>query len=341
MHALAGAMAHVLFIAPMDAERRAVLSETASGAFESVVLQDLSSEDREAAWATADVVVCTGFGSEFPPDVKSKAPRLRLVQALVAGVDHLPFDRLPPDAAICSNAGAYSTAVAEHAMAFLLAAAKDVPTRTEEIRRGVFDQSVMNKALAGSTILILGMGGIGTEIARRCKAFDVHVVGVGRSRPRSTLADETGTMDDLPQLLPDADAVVLALPLTRATEGLVDRRFLASLKDDAILVNIARGRHIVEDDLYEHLRTHPRFRAALDVWWTYPDRGQGRPFHKPFHELPNVIMTPHIANAIPIQRRRAMEAAMENVQRFLRGETPWNLVDPVEYVTRPASPSRI
>src|SRR3989304_6364578 len=99
-------MARVLFISQMDAERRAVLAETARSAFDAVVLQDLPSEEREAAWATADVVVCTGFGSEFPPDVKSKAPRLRLVQALVAGVDHLPFDRLPPDAAVRRNPGA-------------------------------------------------------------------------------------------------------------------------------------------------------------------------------------------------------------------------------------------
>jgi phosphoglycerate dehydrogenase-like enzyme len=132
-------------------------------------------------------------------------------------------------------------------------------------------------------------------------------------------------------LVPSADALVIALPLTAETEGLVDRTVLVAMKEDAILVNIARGKIIVEDDLYEHLRTHPRFRAALDVWWAYPDGKNGRPFHRPFHELPNMIMTPHVAFAIPEQRAHAMEEALENVGRFLRGLTPRNVVNASEY----------
>ncbi|MGI0148759.1 MAG: 2-hydroxyacid dehydrogenase, partial [Thermoplasmata archaeon] len=246
-------------------------------------------------------------------------------------VDHLPFERFPPGAVVCSNAGAYSISVAEHAMALLLAAAKDISARTDEIRRGIFDQSVMNKVLANSTALILGMGGIGSEIARRCKAFDMRVVGISRSRPSKEIAYVAGTMEDLSRYVPEADAAFLALPLTRATQGLVDRRFLASMKDDAILVNIARGKLIVEDDLFEHLKAHPRFRAALDTWWTYPDTKEGRPFHRPFHELPNVIMTPHVAPSAPGQRARAMDVALDNVLRFLRGEWPHHVVDPSEY----------
>src|SRR2546425_12801282 len=145
------------------------------------------------------------------------------------------------------------------------AAAKAAPRRRDEIRRGMFDQGVMNKGLAGSTVVILGIGGIGAEIARRCKAFDMRVVGIARSRVSRGLADAVGTLDDLPRYLPEADVVVLALPLTRTTEGLVDRRFLVQMQDDAILVNIARGKLIVEDDLFDHLKTHPKCRAALDT----------------------------------------------------------------------------
>jgi len=324
-------MARVLFTAPMDAERRAVVAKMASGVFEPVILEDLSPENREDAWATADVVVCMGFPREFPSDLRERARKLRLVQALVAGVDHLPFERFPPATIVCSNAGAYSVSVAEHAMALLLAAAKDIGLRTEEIRRGIFDQGVMNKALAGSTVVIVGVGGIGSEIARRCKAFDARVVGIARSRTSRGIVDEAGTMDDLSRYLLQADAVVLALPLTRETEGLVDRRFLGQMKDDAILVNIARGKLIVEDDLFEHLKAHPKFRAALDTWWTYPDSGEGRPFHRPFQDLPNIVMTPHVAPSVQSQRERAMEAALDNVLRFLRGETPRNVVNREEY----------
>jgi len=326
-------MARVLFSSPMDAERRAIIAaKAAGGAFDPLILEDVPASRRAAAWESAEVLVCTGFGPELPPDLPSRAPRLRMVQTLLAGVDHLPFDRLPRSAIICSNAGAYNTSVAEHAMALLLAAAKDIVMRTEEIRRGIFDQGVMNKALAGSTVLLLGMGGIGAEVARLCKAFGMHTIGLSRSRPRDPAVDEAGTIDEVRGFLPRADFVVLALPLTRETAGLVDRAFLAAMKPDAVLVNIARGKIILEDDLFEHLRTHPGFRAALDVWWTYPDTKQGRPFHRPFHELPNILMTPHVANATPSQRRIAMEAALDNVLRFLRGETPRNIVRREEYV---------
>ena len=324
-------MARVLFACPMDAERRAVLAERNRGAFEAVILDDLPSAGREAAWSDADVAVTTGFGRELPPDLATRAPRLRMLQTLVAGVDHLPYRTFPRSLLVCSNAGAYNTSVGEHAMALLLAAAKDIPQRTREIVSGTFDQNAPSKALAGTTVLILGMGGIGVTVAGMCLAFRMHVIGVGRTRAVVPPAEEGGSFDDLPRLLPRADYVVLALPLTGSTRGLVDSAFLASMKDDAVLVNIARGKIVVEDDLYEHLRSHPRFRAALDVWWVYPDGTSGRPFHRPFHELPNVVMTPHNANAIPGQRRWAMEAALDNVLRFLRGEAPRNTVDVSEY----------
>lgn len=330
-------MARVLFVSPMDAERRAVVARKSAGAFEPLILEDLPEGRRDEAWTSADVLVCMGFPREFPPDVRAKAVKVRLIQALVAGVDHLPFDRLPPSAIVCSNAGAYNVSVAEHAMALLLAAAKDIPARTDEIRQGVFHQDVVNRSLAGSTALILGMGGIGGEIARRCQTFDMRVVGVTRSRRSHPGVDASVTIEGLPNELPSAGVVILALPLTRTTEGFVDRRFLGQMKDDAILVNIARGKLIVEDDLFDHLKTHPKFRAALDVWWTYPDSKDGRPFHRPFHDLPNVVMTPHVAPMVPSQRARAMEAALDNVIRFLRGEAPRNRVDPSDYA-RPGSP---
>src|SRR3989442_4924406 len=111
-------------------------------------------------------------------------------------------------------------------------------------------------------------------------------VGIARTENARGVADEIGTMDDLPRHLSGADAVVLALPLTRATAGIVDRGFLGRMKDDAILVNIARGKLIVEDDLFDHLKAYPKFRAALDTWWTHPDTKHRPPFHRPSQERP-------------------------------------------------------
>lgn len=324
-------MAEVLFSCPMDAERRAVLASRAQGAFDAVILEDVPPDRSDEAWSEADVLVCSGFGAEIPEDLVAKAPRLKMIQALVAGVDHLPYDRIPPSVLVCGNAGAYNTGVAEHAMALLLAAAKDVPRRTDEIRRGTFDQEVMNKALASSTVVVAGMGGIGSEVARLCKGFRAKVIGLTRSGAVVAPADEGATLDDLVRVAPRADALVIALPLTSKTEGLVDRTILGAMKADAVLVNVARGKIVVEDDLFEHLKAHPNFRAALDVWWTYPRGKSGRPFHRPFHELPNVVMTPHVAFAIPEQKAHSIEVALDNVMRFLQGTTPRNVVDATEY----------
>src|SRR5437667_12385428 len=171
-------MSRVLFIVPMDAERCAAVARASAGAFEPVILEDLPPEERDDAWSTADVLVSMGFPREFPADFRQKARKVRMIQSLVAGIDHFPFDRSPPSAIVCSNAGAYSISVAEHAMTLLLAAAKDIVLRTDEIRRGIFDQGVSNKALAGSTVVILGLGGIGSEITRRCNVLDVPVLGI-------------------------------------------------------------------------------------------------------------------------------------------------------------------
>ncbi len=326
-------MARVLFACPMNAERRAVVGDRNRGAFEAIILDDLPESARDAAWAQADVVVTMGFGREIPEDLATRAPRLRMLQTLVAGVDHLPYRTFPRSLLVCGNAGAYNVSVGEHAMALLLAAAKAIPQRTREIVAGTFDQNAPSKALAGSTVLVLGMGGIGTYVAAACKAFGMHVVGVGRTGKRVPPADESASLDDVRAFLPRADYVVVALPLTSKTKGLIDAAFLRAMKEDAVLVNIARGKIIDEHDLYAHLRAHPSFRAALDVWWVYPTGTSGRPFHDPFHELPNVVMTPHNANAIPGQRRWATEAAVDNVLRFLRGETPRNVVNVSEYDT--------
>lgn len=324
-------MATVLFACPMDPDRRAALASRGKGAFDAVILEDLPAGRRDEAWSQADVLVCTGFSGEIPDGLAEKAPRLRMIQVLVAGVDHLPYDSIPRSVLVCGNAGAYNTSVAEHAMALLLAAAKDVPRLTDEIRHGTFDQGGMNRALAGSTVVVAGMGGIGCEVARLCKAFRAKVVGISRSGATVPPADEGASLDDLVRVAPRADFLVITLPLTMETEGCVDRTALGAMKPDAVLVNVARGKIVVEDDLYEHLRAHPAFRAALDVWWTYPRGKSGRPFHRPFHELPNVIMTPHIAFAIPDQKARAMDAALENVERFLRGTRPRNAIDATEY----------
>ncbi len=324
------AMPVVLFAVPMDADRRAAAREALAGRAEILVRRDLGDDGLARRAPEVDVLVTGGFPRDVPADLWPRMTRLRLHQTTSAGVDHLPFGLIPPGVTVCSNAGAYAASIGEHAIALLLAAAKNVVAHTEAVRAGRFRQDTMGTLVRGKTLGVVGLGGIGGEAARLAKALGMRVVGVNRRGSTDAPADWCGTLDDLDRLLAESDAVLLSIPLTTRTVGLIGTRELRLMKRDAILVNVARGRLVRERDLYEHLKAHPAFRAALDVWWVYPD-GDGYPFTVPFQTLPNVVMTPHVAWAVPEQSRWSLEAALANVARYLDGQAPRNVVDRSEY----------
>ncbi len=320
----------VLLAVPMPEERRRIALERISPLAEVLVRSDLSDAELARRAPEIDVLVTGGFPRDIPADVWPRMTRLRLLQTLAAGVDHLPYDRIPAQVTIASNAGAHRIAIAEHSTALLLAAAKNVVRHTEAIRAGRFLQDLMGRSVRGKTLGVVGLGGIGGEAARLAVGLGMRVVGINRHGASDAPVAWCGTMADLDRLLGESDVVLLSIPLTRHTLGLIGARELGRMKPDAILVNIARGKLIRERDLYEHLKANPSFVAALDVWWQYP-KGDGRPFTEPFHELPNVVMTPHVAWAVPEQSARSLGAALENVARFLRAEPPRNVVDREEY----------
>ena len=324
----------VLIALPMDPERRraarAAAQEKLGDRAEVLIRGDVGDDEIARRAPEVEVLVTYGFPRDVPTDLWPRFTRLRLFQSFAAGVDHLPYGLIPPSVTICGNAGAYDVSIAEHAMALLLAAARNVAAHTEAIRAGRFRQDVMGKSVRGKTLGVVGLGGIGSEAARLARGLGMRVVGVNRRGATDAPADWCGTLADLDRLLAESDFVLLSIPLTKRTAGLIGARELRLMKPDAVLVNIARGKLIEERDLYEHLRAHPAFQAALDVWWTYP-QGDGFPFTRPFHELPNVVMTPHVAWAVPEQARRSLEAALDNVARFLDGRPPRNVVDRTEY----------
>jgi len=320
----------VLLAVPMPEERRRIATGRIASLAEILVRSDVSDDELTRRAPEIDVLVTGGFPRDIPLAVWPRMTRLRLLQTVAAGVDHLPYDRIPAQVTVCSNAGAHRIAIAEHSMALLLAAAKNVVRHTEAIRAGRFPQDLMGKSVRGKTLGVVGLGGIGGEAARLAVGLGMRAVGINRHGTSDAPVEWCGTIADLDRLLGESDVVLLSIPLTRHTVGMIGARELSLMKPDAILVNIARGKLIKERDLYEHLRAHPEFVAALDVWWTYP-RGEGRPFTEPFHDLPNVVMTPHVAWAVPEQSGRSLDAALENVARFLRGEPPRNVVDREEY----------
>ena len=320
----------VLLAVPMPEDRRRIAQEVLGGLAEVLARADLDDRELARRGPEVDVLVTGGFPRDIPAELWPRMARLRLLQTVAAGVDHLPYDRIPAGVTVCSNAGDHRVSIAEHATALLLAAAKNVVRHTEAVRAGRFPQDLMGKSVRGKTLGVIGLGGIGGEAARLATGLGMRVVGINRRGASDAPAEWVGMMDDLDRLLRESDVVLLSIPLTRRTLGMIGARELGLMKADAILVNVARGKLVRERDLYEHLKANPPFVAALDVWWQYP-RGDGFPFTEPFQELPNVVMTPHVAWAIPEQSGWSLEAALANVARFLRGEPPRNVVDREEY----------
>src|SRR5437867_6052010 len=156
----------VLLAVPMPEDRRRIAQEVLGGLAEVLARADLDDRELARRGPEVDVLVTGGFPRDIPGELWPRMARLRLLQTVAAGVDHLPFDRIPAGVTVCSNAGAHRLSIAEHAMALLLAAAKNVVRHTEAVRAGRFPQDLMGKSVRGKTLGVIGLGGIGGEGAR-------------------------------------------------------------------------------------------------------------------------------------------------------------------------------
>jgi glycerate dehydrogenase len=210
--------------------------------------------------------------------------------------------------------------------------AKRLPQNHGGLAQGVFDQLTPTRSINGSLVGILGFGGIGKVSATLFQALGAHVYAVNRSGRTDATVDQIGTLNDLDAVLGAADILVISLPLTRATAGLIGRRELSLMKPDAILVNVAPAAIIDEDALYEHLEGNPSFSAGIDAWWQEP-RGQA-PFatRRPFLRLPNVIGSPHNSGMVAGALNDAAVRAAVNVPGTSSATRVRNLVDRAEYI---------
>ena len=283
--------------------------------------------------ADAEIAIVSMARGEKTRKILSRARNLRYIQTLVAGVDNLPFEELPRDVVIASNAGANAEEVAEFAVALTLAAAKKIVLFDREMRRGIW-RSDTPHLIRDSVIMILGYGKIGREVAKRLRPFKPKkIIGVNRRGFRDDYVDEVVKPDRIYDVIKEVDILISTLPLTKETRGLINKELLKKMKRDAILVNVGRGPVIDEDALYHHLKENPEFTAALDVWWRYPSkRGEETFQNNPFHELENIIMTPHMAGAWKGFRRKLLSHALENVLRYLKGEDIENKVRIEDYI---------
>ena len=260
-------------------------------------------------------------------------PRLRWVHATSAGAGEVVRTaKLPAEAlervTITTSSGVHAIPLAEFAILGLLAIAKDLPRFAEDQRARAWPELRHPlRELDGQTLFLIGVGEIGRETARLAKAFGMRTVGIRRSQgPPPEHVDEVHGPDRLAELAGRADAMVVSLPLTEETAGMIDRATIGRLPPSCIFVNIGRGGVVDEPALIEALRERRIAGAALDVFATEP-----LPQDSPLWDLPNVLVTPHAVALSARENERIVELFVANLRRYLDGEPLAKVVEPGVY----------
>jgi phosphoglycerate dehydrogenase-like enzyme len=285
--------------------------------------------------AEVDVLVTMGFSGEMA----KAAPRLKLVQVPGAGLDRIDRTALCPQTRL-ANAYGHETGIAEYVIGTMLALTRSFAGLDGKLRRGDWESQwavgvpapPLWPELAGRTLGILGYGHIGQALARRARAFDMEVCAIRRQSqdaPAERLAF-LGGPERLDELLQRADYLAITLSLSAATRNLIGERQVRLMKPSAFLINVARAEIVDEHALYRALAGKRIGGAALDVWWRYPTApGPVLPATCPFHELDNVLMTPHVSGWTQGMLDARSKLIAENIDRTARGEPPLNLIAPL------------
>lgn len=305
---------------------RAAVAAVVGRAAPVAILPAADRDARAAVLARTVVLLTRNTDRELSAAERAGLAGARLIQFVPAGIDFIPLGDLPPGVPVASNAGAYSAPMAEHALAMALAAAKRLIPEHAALARGEFNQATPNRMLSGLTAGILGFGGIGQATARLMRAIGMRIHAINRSGTTTEPVERIATTTGLDTLLAASDVLVIAIPLTRATNGLIGARELALMKPDAILINLARGEIVDEAALFAHLQANPAFTACIDAWWIEPVRHGRFAMDHPFIALPNVIGSPHNSASVPQTGAEGLRRAAENCLRALRGEPVRNLV---------------
>ena len=293
-----------------------------SGFADVLFLPDLSDKLQQAALYNARAVLTYHPIRDLGAASLKQLKNCGLLQCLTAGIDYLSFEELPDHIDVAYNAGAYAEPMAEHVAAMALAASKRLAGEHRLMKAGEFNQFVPTKKISGATCGILGYGETGREVANVMRALGMKIQAINRSGVTEDVVDFAGTLDDVDQVLTASDVFVITIALTKKTDSLIRAAQLSRMKSDAVLVNVARGEIVDEDDLYAHLLSHPNFTACLEAWWIEPVRHGTFAMKYPFLDLPNVIASPHNSAMVDGALVVAAQRGAENVLRFLKGETP-------------------
>ena len=262
------------------------------------------------------------------------ATKLKMIQTIGVGVDRIDIDAAAERGVIVCNAvGLNAIPVAEHAVALMLALAKNIKLYDKDIRRGGWPRTPA-ALLHRKTLGIVGLGSIGMEVAKRAKAFGMKIIAIKRHPSEELKAklgiDFLGGQDDLPHILKESDFVVLSIVLTPETIKMIGERELRMMKKSAYLVNISRGTVINEDALARVLKEGIIAGAGLDVFEVEPISPDN-----PLLKLENVVLTPHVAHSTDTEdlRKESTKFIARNIKKMITGQKPENIVDPtLKYV---------
>ncbi|MDQ2757515.1 MAG: 2-hydroxyacid dehydrogenase [Actinomycetota bacterium] len=267
-----------------------------------------------------EVVVPPYLDPQVQLSLLAELPSLQLVQMLTAGYDHV-VPHLPPGVRLANAAGVHDASTAELTVALTLAALRGIPDFVRAQDRGEWLAKQSWPALADKRVLVIGYGNVGRAIVRRLLPFEVEVTVVAsRARGGDELVPAVRGIDELPVLLPRHEVVIVIVPLTETTTGLVDAGFLAAMPDGALLVNVARGR-VVDTEAVVAAAATRRLRFALDV--TDPEP---LPAHHPLWSAPGVLVSPHVGGASTAFLPRARALVSDQLRRYAAGEPVQNVV---------------
>ena len=278
-----------------------------------VMFQQMENEPLSQEMFTVDAVICNGL---FLHNDLEKFPKLKFVQLTSAGLDRVMVDRMSEEGITLFNArGVYSTPMAEWALTGVLALYKNTNTfySNQQNHKWVKDRNV--KELSGSIICIVGCGSVGTECAKVFRPFASEIIAVDVIKPINELFDDYYTINSVTEAVKNADVVILTLPLTDETQNLFNKELLSQFKNDAILVNIARGAIVNEDDLINALKENKLGGAVLDVFSTEPLNEESELWN-----MENVIVTPHNSFVSPKNNERLYKLIYNNLKEFMKGE---------------------
>jgi phosphoglycerate dehydrogenase-like enzyme len=295
------------------------------------VLPDVLTDPAHAqTYVAADVIVGAAFSNDLP-----QPRQLQLFHVPGAGYDAVDLDAIPDSAVVCNCFG-HEQAIAEYVMAALLERHVPLAAADRHLRQGNWTYASgsperVHGELAGKTIGLLGFGHIGKAVAARAKAFEMKVHVANRSPvPTSALVDRSFGLNRLGEFWSSADFFVVSVPSNADTVGIVNADSFAAMRASAVILNVGRGPTIDERSLYEALRDRRIAGAVIDTWYTYPspDHPSILPSKFPFHELANVVMTPHMSGWTAGTINRRKQTIADNISRRAAGRPCVNVVRP-------------